>query len=311
VKTEYRSPYAAISDFAERDLLIRGSSPATRVAYQREVERFAQFLTTRGGSENTADELLCGAQYADILAYQTDLARSRRYAPSSMRSKISTLRSFFRFLRRDGRRRDDPAADLVLPKLGRPLPRALRPDQVARVLAVRPPDGIPEVKARRDRAILQCLWSSGLRRSEVVGLDLGDVSLGRRELRVIKGKGDKDRHVPMTPEAAAAMGAYLAVRPRSSVPAFFVGTNPDRRLAGSAVYDVVRAYMRRAGVTEHGSPHTWRHTVATLMRERGADVLFLKEFLGHESTATTEIYTRLAAGRLRVEFDKFHPRNNV
>ncbi|HEY0614839.1 MAG TPA: tyrosine-type recombinase/integrase, partial [Candidatus Elarobacter sp.] len=131
-----------------------------------------------------------------------------------------------------------------------------------------------------------------------------------RQLRVIKGKGNKDRYVPMTPEAAEAMGSYLAVRPRTTVPAFFVGRG-DRRLSAAGVYKIVRTYMTIAGITEYASPHTWRHTVATLMRERGADLLFLKEFLGHESTATTEIYTKLARDRLRTEFDRYHPRDDL
>jgi len=104
------------------------------------------------------------------------------------------------------------------------------------------------------------------------------------------------------------MRTYLGVRPNVLVPAFFVGRG-DRRLSGAAVYKIVRMYMEFSGITEYASPHTWRHTIATLMRERGADLLFLKEFLGHESTATTEIYTKLARDRLRGEFDRFHPRD--
>ncbi|HTD38489.1 MAG TPA: tyrosine-type recombinase/integrase, partial [Candidatus Limnocylindrales bacterium] len=233
----------------------------------------------------------------------------RRYAPRSVRRKIATLRTFYKSLRQSDRRADNPAADANLPKIGRPLPKAMRGDEVAKVFDVTLA-GLSELQKRRDRAILQCLWSCGVRRAELVGLDLNDVDLDGRQLRVVKGKGNKDRYVPMTPEAAQAMRDYLAVRPRASVPAFFVGRG-DRRLSAAAVYKIVRTYMTMAGITEYASPHTWRHTVATLMRERGADLLFLKEFLGHESTATTEIYTKLARERLRTEFDKFHPREDV
>lgn len=316
---EYRSADPEIAGFADRYLTLRGTTPRTREAYQRDLEHYGAFLKAQAlGAALDAKQpppypQLTGAVYADIVAYQTHLARSRRYAPRSMRRKIATLRTFYRHLRQSGRRDDNPAADAILPKIGKPLPKALRTEEVAKVfdLALRhPPAGLSDYQKRRDRAILQCLWSCGVRRAELVGLDLTDVDLDGRQLRVVKGKGNKDRYVPMTPEAAAAMRDYLAVRPAVSVPAFFVGRG-DRRLSAAAVYKIVRTYMELAGITEYASPHTWRHTVATLMRERGADLLFLKEFLGHESTATTEIYTKLARERLRTEFDKYHPRDGA
>jgi site-specific recombinase XerD len=312
---EFRSADPEIARFADQYLLIRGTTPRTREAYQRDLEHFGAFMKSQALGTNPDVKApppydgLPGAMYADILAYQTHLARSRRYAPRSVRRKIATLRTFYRHLRHSGRRDDNPAADAILPKIGRPLPKAMRGDEVAKVFTIKLA-GQSELQRRRDRALLQCLWSCGVRRAELVGLDLNDVDLDGRQLRVIKGKGNKDRYVPMTPEAAAAMRAYLEVRPRVTVPAFFVGRG-DRRLSAPAVYKIVRTYMELAGITEYASPHTWRHTVATLMRERGADLLFLKEFLGHESTATTEIYTKLARGRLRAEFDQFHPRDDV
>jgi len=311
---EYLSADPEIAAFAERFLILRGTTPRTREAYQRDLEHYGDFLKASALGKKPDERLgppfpqLAGAQYADILAYQTHLARSRRYAPRSVRRKIATLRTFYRYLRQSGRRDDNPAADAILPKIGKPLPKALRGDEVAKVFAVKPPANLTPAQRIRDRAILQCLWSCGVRRAELVGLNLTDVDLDGRQLRVVKGKGNKDRYVPMTPEAAQAMRAYLDVRPHVGTPAFFVGRG-DRRLSAAAVYKIVRAYMTLAGITEHASPHTWRHTVATLMRERGADLLFLKEFLGHESTATTEIYTKLARERLRTEFDRFHPRD--
>jgi integrase/recombinase XerC len=313
---EFLSLDPEIAGFAERYLAIRGTTARTREAYQRDLEHFGAFLKSQALGTNPDDkapppyDALPDARYADILAYQTYLARSRRYAPRSVRRKIAALRTFYKHLRHSGRRDDNPAADAILPKIGRPLPKAMRGDEVAAVFAVAPPAGSSRLQRARDQAILQCLWSCGVRRAELVGLDLNDVDLPGRTLRVVKGKGNKDRYVPMTPEAAAALGAYLQLRPHASVPAFFVGRG-DRRLSAAAVYKIVRGYMQLAGISEHASPHTWRHTVATLMRERGADLLFLKEFLGHESTATTEIYTKLARGRLRAEFDQFHPREDV
>lgn len=312
---EYLSADPEIARFAEQYLAIRGTTPRTREAYQRDLEHFGSFLkaqalgTAPDERQRPPYDRLAGAAYTDILNYQTYLARSRRYAPRSMRRKIATLRTFYKYLRHAGRRDDNPAADAILPKIGKPLPKAMRGEEVGKVFEVKLA-GLSELQRRRDRAILQCLWSCGVRRAELVGLDLNDVDLDGRQLRVVKGKGNKDRYVPMTPEAAEAMRAYLDLRPKVTVPAFFVGRG-DRRLSAPAVYKIVRTYMTMAGITEYASPHTWRHTVATIMRERGADLLFLKEFLGHESTATTEIYTKLARERLRTEFDKFHPRDDV
>jgi site-specific recombinase XerD len=311
---EYLSGDPEIARFAEQHLLVRGTTPRTREAYQRDVEHFGSFLKARalGAAPETKQpppyEALAGAVYADVLAYQTYLARSRRYAPRSMRRKIAAIRTFYKALRMAGRRDDNPAADAILPKIGKPLPKALRQSDVERVLLLVQQGlaGQSEPRRRRDRALFACLWSCGMRRAELVGLDLTDLDLENRLLRVVKGKGNKDRLIPLTPPAVAALGAYLAVRPAASVPAVFLGRG-DRRLSPSGVYKIVRTYMELAGIADHASPHTWRHTIATVMREQGADLLFLKEFLGHESTATTEIYTKLAHNRLRAEFDQFHP----
>src|SRR6202790_1926175 len=242
-KPEFLSLDPEIAGFAERYLAIRGTTSRTREAYQRDLEHFGAFLKSQALGTNPDEKLpppydaLAGAKYADILAYQTHLARSRRYAPRSVRRKIATLRTFYKYLRHSGRRDDNPAADAILPKIGRPLPKAMRGDEVASVFAVAPPAGLSRLQRARDQAILQCLWSCGVRRAELVGLDLNDVDLDGRSLRVIKGKGHKDRYVPVTPEAAAALGEYLKLRPRVSVPAFFVGRG-DRRLSAAAVYKI-------------------------------------------------------------------------
>ncbi|HTW83518.1 MAG TPA: tyrosine-type recombinase/integrase [Candidatus Sulfotelmatobacter sp.] len=311
---EYASADPEIARFAEQHLLIRGTTARTREAYQRDLEHFGSFLKARAldakpdVKQPPPYEQLAGAVYADVLAYQTHLARSRRYAPRSVRRKIASIRTYYKSLRMAGRRDDNPAADAILPKIGKPLPKALRREDVEDVLGLvtRGLAGQSELQRRRDRALFACLWSCGMRRAELIGLDLTDVDLENRLIRVVKGKGNKDRLVPLTVPAAATLRAYLDLRPASAVPAVFLGRG-DRRLSASGLYKIVRTYMELAGIADHASPHTWRHTVATIMREHGADLLFLKEFLGHESTATTEIYTKLAHNRLRAEFEKFHP----
>jgi site-specific recombinase XerD len=302
-----------IDEFAE-SLVRDGQQPKTIVAYQRDLEHFGSYLSA-GSGEDPAEhrkppyERLSGATAADLLAYTRWLQGSRRYAHRSIRRKVSCLRTFYRFVRFSGRRPDNPASDIPVPKLGRrELTGVLDVDEVRRVLTMAPPAGLDAAQVARDRAILECLYSSGLRRSELVGLNEADVNLERRSMRVL-GKGNKIRYVPLTVQAADAMKRYADLRAPSPTGAFFTGRS-KARISESLVYKVVRTYMLLAGISdENAHPHILRHSVATHMRERGADVLFLKDFLGHASTATTEIYTHLTAELLRSEFEETHARD--
>ena len=309
---DFESLDPLIAHFA--DVLRReGQQPRTVVAYQRDLEHFGSYLSA-GPREDPAEhreppyKLLANATAREIVGYIGWLQRSRRYANRSIRRKISCLRTFYRMVRFEGRRDDNPANDIPLPKLGRrELPGVLDVGDVQRVLTMAPPAGLDAVQIARDRAILECLYSSGLRRSELIGLNESDVDLRRRSLRVV-GKGNKTRYIPMTAHAAEAMSRYAEQRPSSTTGAFFTGRG-SARISQSAVYKIVRTYMRLAGIAEENAhPHILRHSVATHMRERGADVLFLKEFLGHASTSTTEIYTHMSAELLRSEFEETHAR---
>src|SRR5947209_17861381 len=160
-KPEFLSADPEIAGFAERYLAIRGTTARTREAYQRDLEHFGAFLKSRAAGSDPDEKLpppydgLAGAVYADILAYQTHLARTRRYAPRSMRRKSATLRTFYKHLRHSGRRDDNPAADAILPKIGKPLPKAMRGEEVARVFdPATVPAGLSELQRRRDQAIL-------------------------------------------------------------------------------------------------------------------------------------------------------------
>lgn len=311
------------ADFASEDPLIahfvdfllqKGRGRKTIVAYQRDLEHFGSYLSAGPGEDRSVHRKapyprLGDATPAEITAYVRWLQQSRQYAHRSLRRKISCLRSFYKALRFEGRRPDNPAAEVPAPSLGRrELPGVLGVEEVRNVLTVAPPAGLDAAQIARDRAILECLYSSGLRRSELIGLNESDVNLERGSLRVV-GKGNKVRVVPMTRQAAAAMRGYLAQRGTSPTGAFFIGRG-QRRISESAVYKIVRFYMRMAGISdENAHPHILRHSVATHMHERGADMLFLKEFLGHASTATTEIYTHMTAELLRREFEESHARD--
>ncbi len=308
---EFASADPAIARFAQY-LQLRRMSPKTSVAYQRDLESFGSFLTARAADLDVDAhhappyEPLEGAERADVLAYLQRLNGSRAYAPRSIRRKISALHTFYKFLKFDGRRSDNPAADVPTPKIGKPLPKALTEADVEKLLDLRIA-GLTEAQRLRDRALLECLYSSGVRRSELLGLTLADVDLENRSLRVIGGKGGKDRNVPLTRVAAEAMRAYLGVRPRTPNDAFFIG-RAGARLSESALYKIVRTYMSIAGLEGYASPHTMRHSMATHLYENGADLLVIKEILGHESLATTQVYTKVARKRILEQFDAAHPR---
>jgi site-specific recombinase XerD len=312
---DFRSKDPLIDEFAD-SLVREGQQPRTIVAYQRDLEHLGSFLAS-GKNDDPAEhreppyDRLEKASATDLIGYTRWLQGSRRYAHRSIRRKVSCLRKFYRFVRFSGRRADNPASDIPVPKLGRrELTGVLDVDEVRRVLTMAPPAGLDAAQIARDRAILECLYSSGLRRSELVGLNEADVNLQRRSMRVL-GKGNKVRYVPLTTHAAEAMRRYADLRPPSPTGAFFTG-RAKARISESQVYKVVRTYMLLAGISdENAHPHILRHSVATHMRERGADVLFLREFLGHASTATTEIYTHLSAELIRSEFEETHARSTM
>ena len=309
---EFVSADPAIARFAQY-LDLRRMSPKTAVAYQRDLESFGSFLKAcAAGLDLDAHldppyESLEGAGTGEVLAYLTRLNGSRAYAPRSIRRKISALRTFYKHLKFDGRRPDNPAADVPSPKIGKPLPKALTEHDVSKLLATSLA-GLSQAQRLRDRAILECLYASGVRRSELLGLALGDVDLDGRTMRVVGGKGNKDRVVPLTEVAADAMRAYLGVRPLTANDAFFIGRG-GARLSESALYKIVRTYIGIAGLAGHASPHTMRHSMATHLYEHGADLLVIKEILGHESLATTQVYTKVAKSRMLEQFDATHPRS--
>jgi site-specific recombinase XerD len=275
----------------------RGRSARTCEAYARDLELFGAFI---GGD-------VANASRAQIKAFILELAGKRRYMPAAIRRKLVALRRFYRYLIVEGARSDDPTVGIDPPKLPKRLPSVLDEDSVARLLRTPPPAGRTDFQRLRDRAILEVLYASGIRRAELAGLDLGDVDLKRRIMRVT-GKGNKQRTVLINDAARDAMTAYLGLRPRSSDAAFFVGRR-GARLGVRAVWEIVKTFERLSGMKLHASPHVLRHSFATHLLENGADLMTIKELLGHESLATTQIYTNVSVEHLRKTYDNAHPRD--
>lgn len=248
----------------------------------------------------------------DVYALRAFLGRlhARRLAPATVGRKVASLRAFYRFVRLRLGRLDDPAAQLASPKQRERLPRHLTVDEAGALV-----DGIKggAPQAARDRAILELAWGAGLRVSELHLASLADLDLSGRVVRV-RGKGDKERVAPFSGGAAAALAAWLTVRPEMRCK----GRAPDadalfrnrfgERLSVRGIDRVTRGRALRAGLSRPVSPHQLRHSFATHLLDAGADLRAIQELLGHRSLSTTQRYTHVGLDRLMVVYDKAHPR---
>jgi len=282
----------------------RGASGNTIVAYRRDLTLYAEFLLARGKTSPDA------ITRDDVGAWVTAL-RASGAAPRTIERRVAAIKSFHRFLVREGVTINHPTASLPLPRIPDRLPDVVSIDDVDRMLSQPFPDG---PAGHRDRAILEVLYGCGLRVSELTGLDLRDVDLVQGVLRVF-GKGSKERVVPIAGAAVAALDEYLAHgRPylrtkggsrRQDPDAVFLNVRGGR-LTRVTVHAMVRAYGGRVGLALH--PHTLRHSFATHMLEGGADLRALQEMLGHADISTTQIYTHVDRSHLREEYLSTHPR---
>jgi integrase/recombinase XerC len=232
--------------------------------------------------------------------------RAKSYAKRTIARKLASLRSFFKFLYREGLIKNNPISAISTPKLDKKLPVVLDVDKVAR-LVQSPPDDTPE--GSRDRAMLETLYSTGMRVSELVGLDIGDIDFISEVVKVL-GKGSKERLIPIGRPAVDAIRRYLDKRKKRRVKendAVFLNKS-GRRLTDRSVRRVLDKYIRMTSIMEHVSPHSMRHSFATHLLDRGADLRSVQELLGHMNLSTTQIYTHVTMERLKSAYDKAHPR---
>ncbi len=300
-------PAASVLRFLDHLRVERGLSDNTLAAYRRDLARYQEYLGGIGlGDPVEADTAVVQGFVAWLSGEGSP--EDRPYATSTVARMTVAVRGLHRFLAREGDTVEDVAARVNAPSSQRPLPKALPFEDVERLLAV-PGDGPGPL---RDRAMLELLYSSGLRISEVVGLDLDDVDRVDRLVRV-RGKGDKERIVPYGRPAAEALDAWL-VRGRPLVgaegPAVITNLR-GRRLSRQGAWKVVGQHAERAGLGADVSPHTLRHSFATHLLDGGADVREVQELLGHASVATTQIYTMVSQKRLRQVYEQAHPRARI
>ena len=300
-----------IDQFLRRLEQEKGYSPNTLRAYTADLNEFFDFLISRrkikGYAEEWKEELIDPLTIRSFLA---ELFKSRKR--STIARKLSALRSFFTFLERLKLVQGNPAAEVSTPRLKKYIPVHLTVDQTFRLLGIPRTDS---VLGLRDAAILEVLYSCGLRVSEASSLDVEDVDFGGRIVRVM-GKGNKERLVPIGRQAVEALRRYLeasrALRKKMTgdtkkMPLFI--NYKGGRLTPRSIARIIKKYALECGLSSEVSPHAMRHTFATHMLDGGADLRAVQELLGHESLSTTQKYTHLTLDKIMEVYDKAHPRS--
>jgi site-specific recombinase XerD len=296
---------ALLRDFAAYLQLERNRSPLTVDAYVYDLGDFGAFLRT---NETAQSAHVAEATTSDVRQYIMQLSRSKRYDARTIRRKLSSIKALYKYMRIVALREDDPAGVIPGPKVDKKVPRHLDVPEIGRLLGTSLA-GRSQAQRCRDAAIMELLYASGIRRAEVTRIDLDDVNVRERSIRV-HGKGSKERPVLINHTAARAIEAYLRVRPRSSDPALFLGRG-GKRLTPKHVWRIFRDIYRVSGLQYHASPHTLRHSFATHLAENGVDLETIRELLGHESLATTGIYLKMALAHKRRAYDGAHPRDRM
>lgn len=292
---------ALIEAFLRHLSLERRLSRHTVDAYRTDLTSLAVFLRRGSGS-------LRGTSYQILRRWLAQLG-TRGYARSTIARRAAAVRSLYRFLQRRGEVRANPAALLAAPKVPQLLPTVLKQREAATL--VESPQGADPV-ALRDRAILELLYGSGLRVAELCSLDVGDVDIGRRRVRV-RGKGGKEREVPVGDPAALAVSDYLekgrgGIAPEQGTSEALFFNRRHRRMGTRDVRAMVEKYVRSFLAGRKVSPHTLRHSFATHLMEGGADIRAVQELLGHASLANTQRYTHVSRRRLFDAYRSSHPR---
>ena len=281
----------------------RGASPNTLAAYRNDLTQLNEFIQFANGrvawdevSENTISEYVL---YLHGLGY-SETTRAR---------KIASAKSLFGFLVGEGTLEGNPTSNVSAPRIGRSLPKALAIEEVDRLLAA--PSQVHTPEAIRDQAMLELLYASGMRVSELLSLDLEDVSVETGAVRCL-GKGGKERVVPIHNEAIESVRFYIeevrsGLQGSKHTPALFLNRRGNR-LTRQGFWLILKGYCKKVGLDDKITPHTLRHSFATHLLHGGAPLRHVQELLGHASINTTQVYTHLTSEHIRSEYDHAHPR---
>jgi integrase/recombinase XerC len=292
-----------LADFLRYLGLEKNASTNTVKSYREDLTQAVAFLQEQLGSQATVRQISARHLRA-FIAHQVEAG----FARSTVARRLAALRSWFRYLCRQGVLTTNPAHGLRGPRLEKRLPRVLDGEQAVALVEAPATEG---PLALRDRALLEVLYSAGVRVGELAGMDLDDLDL-EGGMATVRGKGRKERLVLLGPQAVEALRAWFAVRASIGVKAatqtaVFLNKN-GTRLTTRSIGRLVEKYVQQTGVGKEISPHSLRHTFATHLLDGGADIRAVQELLGHKSLGTTQIYTQVSTQKLRDSYDKAHPR---
>jgi len=295
-----RDPKLLIDRFLDAIWMERGLSENTLGAYRADLLALAQRLEERGID-------LLRATRADVMEYISWRVQNGA-KPRSTARQLSSFRRFYRYLLREGLISEDPTAQIAMPKIGRALPQSLTEEEVEALLAA--PD-VSEPLGHRDRAMLEVLYATGVRVSELINLRMSQLNLNQGVIRIV-GKGDRERLIPLGDEAQEWLRENLA-GPRSEIllerqTDYLFPTRRGDRMTRQAFWHIIKRYAKKAGINKKLSPHTVRHAFATHLLNNGADLRVVQLLLGHSDVSTTQIYTHVARERMKELHSRHHPR---
>lgn len=297
-----------IDSFLKYLVVEKGFSKNTEDAYRNDLyqlENFVKESASKRGEMPSWDSL----NRQEMLSYMLYL-KERQLASTTLARKIAAAKSFFKFLTEESKVKQNPTENIASLKIGRALPKAISVSQARRLLEEPSKHNTPESK--RDKAMLELLYASGMRVSELVALNLGDLDTSGGYVRCF-GKGQKERMIPIYPRAAISVAEYIAearpkiIQDKSEEKALFLNVRGER-LTRQGLWQILKGYAKAANIEAEVTPHTLRHSFATHMLNGGADLRMVQELLGHANISTTQVYTHLTSEHVRRTYEKSHPR---
>ena len=296
-----------IDNFLNYLTVEKGFPPNTIAAYRNDLNQLAGFIEEEAAKRGSIPPW-ASFDRQSMLSYLLDL-RQRNYAATTIARKVAAVRSFFKFMVAEGLIKANPIQDVRSPKIGRSLPKPISFSQVRRL--IEQPGKLSTPESKRDRAMLELLYASGMRVSELVSLNLGDVDLEGGYVRCL-GKGNKERVIPIYEQAVLAVKEYIEeTRPQlmrnADEKALFLNPRGER-LTRQGFWQKLKGYAKSANLESEVTPHTLRHSFATHMLSGGADLRSVQELLGHANISTTQVYTHLTTEHIRRTYEQSHPR---
>jgi len=296
-----------INSFLSYLTVEKGFSINTITAYRNDLNQLVSFIEEEAAKRGSIPPWAAFDRQA-MLSYLLDL-KQRNYAATTIARKVAAARSFFNFMVAEGMVKASPIQDVRSPKIGKALPKPISFSQVR--LLIEQPNKLSTPEAKRDRAMLELLYASGMRVSELVSLNVGDVDLENGYVRCF-GKGNKERVIPIYEQAVLVLKDYLEkarpqLGPKDNEKALFLNRRGDR-LTRQGFWQILKGYAKSADLGAKITPHTLRHSFATHMLSGGADLRSVQELLGHANISTTQIYTHLTTEHIRRAYEQSHPR---